>query len=419
MLNIFNKCLLLSLVLMFSHLSVAEEVSENYPGHGVIKLWPYSGEEFDANATRSFVTPTRLLSGQEIPVFSDDLNFEGLSVAIERQLARYKKYPAQGSIRFGRTNYPLSWVTTTLKAFLELSREAQACGDNAENTEELENCREILNEEIRREYNVYAPALNSRDPRHDRVESTHFTGYYTPTLEASKTRTAEFRHGIYKAPSNYLKKSTRSQILFDDRLEGKGLDLFYVKDAFQLYLMHVQGGGRVAIMGDNGQVEYKYVHYHSSNSQPFRFISVYMRNQGYIRDLSIESQRTYLRNHPNRQREIYNYCPSFVYYTEGDRPAVGSGGVSVTPRRSIATDWHHYGYKGVLSFIATKRPTDESTPGKVEYRNFSRFMLDQDTGGAIRGKARVDIFHGEDDYAEMAAFNTNHFGQLFFLMLKR
>ena len=98
--------------------------------------------------------------------------------------------------------------------------------------------------------------------------------------------------------------------------------------------------------------------------------------------------------------------------------------VPVTSGRSIATDSTLYARKGALAFIQAMRPKEgqeDQDPRKdpIEFKPFSRFVIDQDTGGAIKGKGRVDIYQGADEYARVAAYNTQHFGNLFFLILKK
>lgn len=402
-----------------SQLITPELKNGEHPGHGIIKLWPTEGADF---APRKFKTPTRQLTGDKVPVFYDDLEFARMDVAIQRQLKRYKDINARGTIRFGSTTYKLSDVTKTLEAFHELTLEAKTCLEEAHGSIEAQKrCNELFNQEIRERFNVFKPHLAKNDPRYGEDRQTFFTSYYTPTLNVSRVRSSEKRHGLYLKPrQNSLRRSTFSQIYFQDRLENKGLNLFYTDNLFELYLLHIQGGGKVVFVEEDGSQHTKYVHYASSNSRTFRWISIYMKEKGYIPDGKISSQREYLDKHPEKHKEIFGYNLSVIYYTEQEHPAVGSGGVSVTPGRSIATDWRNYGYKGLLTYIEAQRPTEDSIlDEEPQYKDFSRFMLDQDTGGAIKGKARVDIFHGEDKYAEVAAFNTQHTGNLYYLMLKK
>jgi membrane-bound lytic murein transglycosylase A len=99
--------------------------------------------------------------------------------------------------------------------------------------------------------------------------------------------------------------------------------------------------------------------------------------------------------------------------------------VAVTANRSIATDNDYYGFKGTLAFVKGVRPKEHqrAQAGRacldVEFRPFSRFYLDQDIGGGVRGKARADLFFGEGAYAQLAAFNEDDRGDIYFLMLKK
>jgi membrane-bound lytic murein transglycosylase A len=99
---------------------------------------------------------------------------------------------------------------------------------------------------------------------------------------------------------------------------------------------------------------------------------------------------------------------------------LGSDLVPLTDNRSIATDTNYYRFKGLLAFVQAERPVETSLQNncQLEFRSFSRFYLDQDTGGAIRGKGRVDLYFGENEYAQKAAYNLVRRGDLYFLMLK-
>ena len=139
----------------------------------------------------------------------------------------------------------------------------------------------------------------------------------------------------------------------------------------------------------------------TSNGRAFRFISIYMRNKGYISDLSNESQRAYLNAHPEKWREIYDYDPSYVFFKLTDTPPNGNDAVSLTDNRSMATDSKLYAAKGLLSYVQTQKPSREGNHDRWD--DFSRFLIDHDTGGAIQGASRADLYFGEDDYAAYVA----------------
>ncbi|MCB0349708.1 MAG: MltA domain-containing protein, partial [Bdellovibrionales bacterium] len=203
---------------------------------------------------------------------------------------------------------------------------------------------------------------------------------------------------------------------------NNNLELFYTNDLFALYLLHIEGGGHVKLQNRNGRNTSSYISYDGTNGKPWNFISKYMRQQNMISDSSTSSQRKYLENNPDRQEEIYGSCPSYVYFKKTIDPPFGSDSVPLTDNRSIATDTNYYKFKGLLSYVVTERPAENTNRNSScrnrSFRPYSRFYLDQDTGGAIRGKARVDLYFGEGEYAEHAAHNIVRRGDLYFFMLK-
>lgn len=373
---------------------------------------------FDEN-TRTYRTPTRLLQDNEWPELVDDLEFEGLRLSVERQLARYKYKNLMGYIELGGVKYPLSKIPESLKRFQEITEEFKLC--LISNSKGY--CQDDFQYKVKEEFNIFAPLLTPEDPRYGEEKQTLFTAYYTPLLRGRTGPDRRFRHSVYQRPSGKLRKKERVQIDFQSALREKSLEIFYAEDLFDLYLLHVQGGGKVLIEEKYGELKSFYISYDGTNNQPWRFISKYMRKKGYIDNLSIEAQRNFLRMNPQKEEEVYSSCPSYVYFKKSDHPPFGSDRVPLSDNRSIATDTNYYRFKGLLSFVKARRPTEDkskrsSTCRTLPFQDFSRFYLDQDTGGAIKGKARVDLYFGEGTYAELAAYNIKERGDLFFLLLK-
>jgi membrane-bound lytic murein transglycosylase A len=203
-------------------------------------------------------------------------------------------------------------------------------------------------------------------------------------------------------------------------LEGEGYEMFYSNDLYLLYLLHIEGGGKTAFLKDQEGKDY-YLSYDGTNSQPFRFISTYMKEKGMLTDdLSIKAQKDYLAKHPEVQEEVFSSCANYVYFKKTTTPPLGSDNVSLTDNRSIATDKNLYAQKGVLTFVESRRPLEGQDPGDkdLKWQEFSRFFIDQDTGGAIRGKARADLYFGLGEYAELASHTQKEYGRIFFLMPK-
>jgi membrane-bound lytic murein transglycosylase A len=115
--------------------------------------------------------------------------------------------------------------------------------------------------------------------------------------------------------------------------------------------------------------------------------------------------------------EILNTNPSYVFFRKVDKGPLGSLSVPVTPGRSIATDPTLFP-RGALAFIECQKPIFAKDGVITGWQPFARYVLNQDTGGAIRGPARVDLFWGSGPLNQTAAGHLRHGGALFFLLLK-
>ncbi len=161
------------------------------------------------------------------------------------------------------------------------------------------------------------------------------------------------------------------------------------------------------------------IHYAAKNGHPYRSIGKYMVQTGRIslEEASMESIRQYINNHPQEREQILFTNPSYVFFnwtrTFG---AIGSLGQELTPGRSIATDQGCFPAGG-LAFLKTRRPVFKS--GKiVDWTPVHRFVLVQDTGSAIRGPGRVDLFWGAGEQAGRIAGIIKETGTLYFLILR-
>ena len=127
--------------------------------------------------------------------------------------------------------------------------------------------------------------------------------------------------------------------------------------------------------------------------------------------------RAYLRDHPEEVETILNHNPSYVFFKIEEDGPLGYLEVKLTPGRSIALDRRLFPGAG-LAFIQTHKPLINGSGQIYDWSAFSRFVLNQDTGGAINGPGRADLFWGDGAYAEMAAGHMQHHGTLYFLVLK-
>jgi len=160
------------------------------------------------------------------------------------------------------------------------------------------------------------------------------------------------------------------------------------------------------------------IHYAGTNGNAYRSVGKYLidKNEVPREKMSMQAIRQWLEKNPHRMDEVLHYNESFVFFKSGQGGPFGNIGVAVTPLRSIATDRKIFP-RGGLAFVETALPATKGQP-KEAWDPTSFFALNQDTGGAIKGPARVDIFCGNGDWAAYAAGHMTSYGQLYFLVLK-
>ena len=366
-------------------------------------------------------TALHKLSYRRLPEFNDDIGYDGLEHGILKSLSYLDRIPADHIFQFGKDGYTAAHMQKTLDHFLRFIQTKPS--------------EKELKKFIGTYYRVYTSA-----GRHNPGEVL-FTGYYEPVLEGSPSRSEQYEFPVYARPSDLMtidlaqfspkfkgekiiaRYTNRNIVPYHDRreieneliLQGKAQEIAWLKNRVDLFFLQIQGSGKIYF--NTGQVIN--VHYHASNGRPYRSIGKLLIDEGKIprEEMSMQSIRAYLENHPEEMKRILNYNQSYVFFkTETDGP-LGSLGVKLTPGRSIATDRSLFP-QAALCFIQTQKPLIDGDGRIHKWSNFSRFVLNQDTGGAIRGPGRSDLFWGNGRYAEIAAGHLQHPGKLYFLVLK-
>ena len=197
-------------------------------------------------------------------------------------------------------------------------------------------------------------------------------------------------------------------------LRGRGLEIAWLKDPVDIFVLQIQGSGLLQL-ADGRRL---HVGYAAQNGRPYRSIGRLLIDQQKIanEEMSMQRLRRYLAEEPQERDEILFYNESYVFFRLLDDGPLGSLGVPLTPGRSLATDARLFP-KGALAFIATEKPVLDDNGGLSGWQPIARFVLNQDTGGAIRGLQRGDIFFGGDGAAAGEAGYMNRQGNLYFLML--
>ena len=251
-----------------------------------------------------------------------------------------------------------------------------------------------------------------------------FTGYFEPTYTASRVRTAEYRYPLYRKPANFKRWSdphpTRAQLegkdgLAKDKSILKGHELVWLSDRLEAFLVQVQGSARLK-MTDGTTMS---VGYGGTTNYPYISIGGELVKDGVFAkdELSLPKLLDYFTANPQQLNKYLPRNNRFVFFRETNGlPPTGSLGVPVTGDRSIATD-KSLMPPGALALIVAPIPDVEPT-GEIDTRVVSRYVLDQDTGSAIKGAGRVDIFLGSGELAGHRAGRLNGSGNLFYLLLK-
>jgi membrane-bound lytic murein transglycosylase A len=231
------------------------------------------------------------------------------------------------------------------------------------------------------------------------VQPGLFTGYFEPELHASLKRDARFRFPIYLKPPELAASPatpflTRAQIEAGG-LNGRNLELAYADDPVNVFELQVQGSGRLLLPG--GQI--LRIGFAGHNGHPYTAIGRILQDYGAGKDdvANWPAIKAWLARNPAKATEVMQRNARFIFFRQltGDGP-IGGQGVALTPERSLAVDPSLVPY-GAPVWIDTFNPGARPDTLGAPLR---RLMVAQDTGGAIKGPVRGDIFWGAGDRAE-------------------
>jgi membrane-bound lytic murein transglycosylase A len=356
-----------------------------------------------------------------LPEFSDDMDRDSLILAVKRNLEALDRLGPDTVFHYGPHDFTCRQVRETQEVFLALlSRGLDA---------------DQLNREVKKTFRVYRATGRAGERK------VLFTGYYEPIYEGSLAPDETFRYPLYRPPDDLIRIDlsafnekfkgetivaridgrkvlpyySRFQIDTERVLAGKGLELGWLKNRLDVAFLHIQGSGKLKLP-DGKDLP---VNYQASNGQPYRSIGRYMIEKGFLtrETMSMQAIRRYLTENPHVMDEVLNHNPSYVFFQRVDNGPLGSLGVLLTPGRSMALDPGVFP-KGALGFISSQKPLVNEKGEITGWTPFSRFVVNQDSGGAIKGAGRADIFWGSGPYAEVTSGHLQHDGDLYILIKK-
>jgi len=236
-----------------------------------------------------------------------------------------------------------------------------------------------------------------------------FTGYYEPELNGSPVRTPRFAWPIYRKPPELTEGQPwhPRAVIDGGLLAGRGLEIAWLDDPIDVYFLQIQGSGRIR-MTDGRMIR---VGYGGKNGQPYRSIGQELVRRGvYTLDqVSAQVIRAWVKRNPGPGQDLMNHNPSYVFFRKlsdlpADKGPIGAMGRSITTLRSVAID---------PVFTPLGAPVWIEKDGGIPLR---RLMVAQDTGGAIKGAQRADIFYGTGNQAGEDAGTVKDGGRMVLLL---
>ncbi|MDQ1333591.1 MAG: Peptidoglycan lytic exotransglycosylase [Thermodesulfobacteriota bacterium] len=371
----------------------------------------------EARHPEEALTPVRF----SYPTFRDDMDRESLVSAIQKNIRYLDRLDPEETFYYGAQAVSCRHVKESQQTFLKLL---------AENLDP-----EQFDRAIRDNFVIFRATGRDGNPK------VLFTGYFEPVYEARLSPDDTFKYPIYHRPEDLITADlslfkpelkgerivgrlkgerllpyfSRYQIDEENALRGRNLEIAWLKDPVDVAFLQIQGSGRLRLP-DGSAV---HVGYSASNGLGYQSIGKYLVDKGLLsmEEVSMQAIRLYLKEHPETVKEVLYSNPSYVFFQRLPTGPLGNIRVPLTPGRSLALDAKLFP-KGALAFISCKKPSIDSRSEITGWMDFSRFVLNQDTGGAIKGAGRADIFWGSGPYAEAAAGYLKHEGELYLLIKK-
>jgi membrane-bound lytic murein transglycosylase A len=339
-----------------------------------------------------------VLRALDRPSLLDDGDPDSLRAAVAQSLAWLDRQPAGRWLSFGPRRLTTGEYAVGLRRLLMLLAGSPP--------------PEVLEERVLAEFDVLSTV--GRDDG-----AVLLTGYHEPVVEVSDRQSPRYPVPVLGLPAGftggwaYPRFLSRAEIEAG-RLGAAARPLAWARDPIDVFFMEVEGSGTLRFP-DGREMR---VGPAATNGHPYRSIGRLLIGEGRLTEetVSMDAIRSWLVENPSERARVLRHNQSVVFFRRLEGPPLGSLGVPLTPARSIATDARLFP-PGGLAFVRTERPS-RLPGGRVAWSPVSRFVLNQDTGGAIRGPGRVDVFWGRGGDAELAASHMKQLGELYFLVPK-
>jgi membrane-bound lytic murein transglycosylase A len=341
----------------------------------------------------------RLLPATRAEVSCDDLDAPSLARAIEAELPALLSR-TERTMRIGsRRVSPAEYARTTLRPLLALAQAGPVA----------------LCAGLRERFSLYQTA---------RYHGAHVTAYYHPIVSGSRTRTGPYRVPLYRRPADPALVGLVTADILDGALDGRGLELVFVESLPIALLVHIEGSVTVQL-AEGGEIN---LTPDGHNGHPYQNPYKLARHDGIIpKDFKprpgpaegspgpavMSTSRAFFETRPDLLRSYWAKNPHFVFFKETPSRGTGRFG-ELIPGRSAAVDLSSVPLGAALLLRSELAVAQAGVLGPG-HAPLSRLLLAQDTGAAIRGPGRLDLFVGWGEQAAYAAAHTSRSGELYVL----
>jgi peptidoglycan lytic transglycosylase A len=352
---------------------------------------------------------------------ADDGPVADLIGAISNDLEYFARRPEREIVRLADAACSVTELRKSLEALREAAAPPETAGGRHQNLEDY----------VRDHFLFYRSTGRKRGPL--------FTGYYEPIVDGRRSAQGRFVHPLYRRPADLLQIDlgdflpdasgvtiygrvaggklepyySRREIDAERALAGRGLEIVWLDDPVARFFLHVQGSGIVRLAdGSTTRVGFA-----ASNGKRYTSIGRLLAADGSLAGeaASTPAIQRYLHAHPERRDEVLFQNERYVFFGEVRDGPVGKLGVKLTAGRSVAVDLSLYP-PGALAYVETEVPLVDAAGQPAGRRRLRRLLLAQDTGGAITGPGRLDLFFGSGERAGLEAGYMSARGEVYFLM---
>jgi len=342
----------------------------------------------------------------------DDLGGAGMVDGVATSLRYLAKLPAAKTFNLCDRQVSVAELQVTLK---ELAQLWEATGGGQKFVKRAADKFELLAVKIDAKY-----------------KKVMVTGYFEPMLEGALERDETFAYPLYQVPADLIQKGQEVGRLDEEKLVPywsraeieeqnllAGQELVYLNDPVEAFILQVQGSGRVRLR--DGSV--RRVQYGAKNGRPYSSIGKFLAERGAmpIKKVTLPAISAYLAAHPEEIKEVLQHNEAYVFFRWGDSEQCGPLGCLGEPLvadRSVALDREFFP-PGAPALLLGRKPKFNAEDKIVGRAKMQRLVFSHDSGSAIRGPGRLDLFLGYGPKARASAGVLKGQGRLYFLLKKK